>query len=69
MAPGYALTWAHLGKAYTANASFQFGGREQYREAESAFERALFLHPDLIEARVYMIRRRFSSSSFSGSNL
>jgi DNA-binding winged helix-turn-helix (wHTH) protein/TolB-like protein/Flp pilus assembly protein TadD len=54
MAPGYALTWAHLGKAYTANASFQFGGREQYREAESAFERALFLHPDLIEARVYM---------------
>jgi len=54
MAPGYALTWAYLGKAYTANASFQLGGGEQYRKAQAAFEKALAMQPDLVDARVYM---------------
>jgi DNA-binding winged helix-turn-helix (wHTH) protein/TolB-like protein len=54
LAPGYALTWANLGRSYTANASFQFGGGEQYRKAQSAFERALSLQPDQIDARIYM---------------
>ena len=54
LSPNYALTWANLGRAYTANASFQFGGGEQYRKAQAAFERALSLHPDLIDARIYM---------------
>jgi len=52
--PNYALTWAYLGKAYDAIASFQFGGREQYRKAQNAYERALSLQPAQIETRVYM---------------
>ena len=54
LAPDYALTWANLGKAYTANASFRFGGGEQYQKAQNAFERALALQPDQIDARIYM---------------
>jgi TolB-like protein/predicted Zn-dependent protease len=53
-APHYALSWANLGKSYAANASFQIGGREQYRKAQAAFEQALALQPDEIEARIYM---------------
>jgi len=52
--PKYALTWAHLGKAYQANASFNYGGRNQYRSAQAAYERALALDPDQIEARIFM---------------
>jgi serine/threonine protein kinase/Flp pilus assembly protein TadD len=53
-APSYALTWAHLGRAYTTAASLEFGGREMYRKAQSAYEKALSLNPVLINARVYM---------------
>jgi DNA-binding winged helix-turn-helix (wHTH) protein/TolB-like protein/Tfp pilus assembly protein PilF len=52
--PKYALTWAHLGRAYDASASFKLGGREQYQKAEEAYEKALSLQPAQIEARVYM---------------
>jgi serine/threonine protein kinase/Tfp pilus assembly protein PilF len=52
--PTYALAWAHLGQAYEANASLQFGGREQNRKALEAYQRALKLNPALIEPRVYM---------------
>ena len=52
--PKYALTWAHLGQAYQANASFNYGGRNQYRSAQAAYERALALDPDQIEARIFM---------------
>jgi len=52
--PNYALTWAHLGKSYDPTASFQFGGRDQYRNAETAYEKALSLQPAQIETRVYM---------------
>jgi serine/threonine protein kinase/tetratricopeptide (TPR) repeat protein len=52
--PNYALTWAHLGRAYTTNAGLQFGGREEYRKAQAAYEKALALNPNLIEANVYM---------------
>ena len=54
IAPNYALTWAHLGRAYTTNASLQFGGRLQYQKAQAAYEKALALNPALIEARIYM---------------
>ncbi|MBA3915645.1 MAG: winged helix-turn-helix domain-containing protein, partial [Acidobacteriales bacterium] len=54
LSPDYALTWAELGKSYTAGASFQFGGSEYYRRAQAAFERALALQPLQIEARIYM---------------
>ena len=43
-----------LGRSYTANASFQFGGAEHYRKAEAAFAKALSLQPDEIDARIYM---------------
>lgn len=52
--PRYALTWARLGQAYTTNASLLFGGREQYRKAQDAYEKALELNPNLIEPTVYM---------------
>jgi DNA-binding winged helix-turn-helix (wHTH) protein/TolB-like protein len=54
LAPHFALSWANLGKAYTANASFQFGGAEHYRRAEAAFQKALSLQPDEIITRIYM---------------
>ena len=52
--PSYALTWAYLGRSYNASASFEFGGREHYRKAQAAFEKALSLQPALIDARVYL---------------
>lgn len=54
LAPEYALAWANLGKSYTASASFQFGGGEQYQKAQEAFERALALQSDQIDARIYL---------------
>ena len=52
--PRYSPAWTHLGRAYEANASLQFGGREQYRKALAAFEQAIRLNPSSIEPRVYM---------------
>jgi tetratricopeptide (TPR) repeat protein len=52
--PEYALTRAHLGRAYTTNASLRFGGREDYAKAQAAYERAIALNPSLAEPRIYM---------------
>lgn len=52
--PAYALTWAHLGRTYTASASFQFGGAELYDKARAAYEKALALQPNFLPARIYM---------------
>jgi DNA-binding winged helix-turn-helix (wHTH) protein/TolB-like protein len=52
--PNYALTWAHLGRAYTADASFGFGGRDRYDKAQAAFQKALSLRPEQIETEIYM---------------
>ena len=52
--PSYAPTWAQLGRTYTSNASLKAGGREQYDQAQAAFEKALALNPELVEARIYM---------------
>jgi DNA-binding winged helix-turn-helix (wHTH) protein/TolB-like protein/Flp pilus assembly protein TadD len=54
ISPSYALGWADLGRSYNATASFQFGGRDEYRKAELAYDKALSLQPNQIEARVYM---------------
>lgn len=54
LAPNYALAWAHLGRAHTAKAAFDFGGAEFHRKAQSDYEKALALNPDLIEARIFM---------------
>jgi serine/threonine protein kinase/tetratricopeptide (TPR) repeat protein len=52
--PNFALTWTHLGRAYEANASLQFGGRDQYAKAQAAYQKALQINPESIEPRVYM---------------
>jgi serine/threonine protein kinase/Tfp pilus assembly protein PilF len=52
--PGYALAWAHLGRAYETHASQKFGGREQYEKALAAYQRALQLNPALIEPQIFM---------------
>lgn len=50
----YALAWAHLGTAYTADAAFRFGGREDYQRALESYQKALALNPEQIEARIFM---------------
>ena len=52
--PNYAPSWAHLGRAYTTNASLQFGGREDYGKAQAAYEKAIALNSTLVEPRIYM---------------
>jgi len=54
MEPNYAPTWAHLGRAYTTNASLRFGGRQDYSKAQAAYEKAIALSPTLVEPRIYM---------------
>jgi DNA-binding winged helix-turn-helix (wHTH) protein/TolB-like protein/Tfp pilus assembly protein PilF len=52
--PKHALTWAYLGASYTSAAAFEFGGREQYRQAEAAYERALAIQPGQLEAQIFL---------------
>jgi DNA-binding winged helix-turn-helix (wHTH) protein/TolB-like protein len=51
---GYARAWAHLGRAYNAQASFAFGGRDFYQKSQAAYEKALALNPQEIEARIFL---------------
>jgi tetratricopeptide (TPR) repeat protein len=50
----YAAAWAHLGTAYTAQAAFRFGGQTDYQSALAAYQKALELNPENIEARIFM---------------
>jgi tetratricopeptide (TPR) repeat protein len=52
--PNYAQAWAHLGRAYTAGGSIEFGGQEYYRRARESYQKALALNPNLVEARIFM---------------
>ena len=52
--PNYAPTWAQIGRAYTAQASFRFGGQEQYKKAQTAYEKAIALDPGRTDTRIYM---------------
>jgi DNA-binding winged helix-turn-helix (wHTH) protein/TolB-like protein/Tfp pilus assembly protein PilF len=52
--PNYALAWAYLGASYNSDAAFEFGGREQYRRAQAAYERALALQPTQLEAHIFL---------------
>jgi DNA-binding winged helix-turn-helix (wHTH) protein/TolB-like protein/tetratricopeptide (TPR) repeat protein len=52
--PSYALTWAYLGQSYNSTASFQVSGREQYRRARAALQRALDLQPRQPEASIFL---------------
>jgi len=55
--PNYALTWAHLGRAHTANASFELVGRNEYTAAQDAYSKALAIDPLQIESQIYMANR------------
>lgn len=52
--PNYALAWAYLGASYTSDAAFEFGGREQYRRAQAAYERALALQPAQLDTQMFL---------------
>jgi DNA-binding winged helix-turn-helix (wHTH) protein/TolB-like protein/Tfp pilus assembly protein PilF len=52
--PNYAPAWAYLGASYTSDAAFELGGREQYRRAQGAYERALAIRPDLLDAQIFL---------------
>ena len=52
--PNYAPAWAYLGASYNSDAAFELGGREQYRRAEVAYERALALRPNLLDAQMFL---------------
>ena len=52
--PNYALTWAYLGQSYESAAAFEFGGIEQYQKAQAAYERALKLQPNQLEASMFL---------------
>jgi DNA-binding winged helix-turn-helix (wHTH) protein/TolB-like protein len=52
--PHYALAWAYLGASYTSDAAFELRGREQYRRAESAYERALAIEPSQLDAQAFL---------------
>jgi TolB-like protein/Tfp pilus assembly protein PilF len=51
--PDYALAWAYLGASYTSDAAFELGGQEQYRRAQAAYERALAVDPQQLDARMF----------------
>ncbi|PYT02105.1 MAG: hypothetical protein DMF65_07395 [Acidobacteria bacterium] len=50
----FALAWCALGGAYANRVIKCYGGQEDYAKAESAFERALALKSNLLEARLHM---------------
>jgi tetratricopeptide (TPR) repeat protein len=52
--PNYALTWTYLGASYNSAAAFQFGGSERYSDARAAYEKALSLQPEQLEARMFL---------------
>jgi DNA-binding winged helix-turn-helix (wHTH) protein/TolB-like protein len=52
--PNYAPAWAYLGASYTSDAAFEFGGRDQYRRAQEAYQRALAIRPTLLDAQVFL---------------
>jgi DNA-binding winged helix-turn-helix (wHTH) protein/TolB-like protein len=52
--PNYALAWAYLGASYNSDAAFELGGREQYGRAQAAYEKALAIRPNLLDAQIFL---------------
>lgn len=50
----YAPAWSHLGSAYTAQAAGNLGERDDYAQAQVAYQKALALNPEQNEARISM---------------
>src|SRR5437588_10334593 len=59
--PSYAPAWAALGLRYYYDAQYTGGGREMFGRAESAFERALALDPNLVLAAGQLTTARADS--------
>jgi eukaryotic-like serine/threonine-protein kinase len=53
--PNFALAYDGLGAAYVNRVFKGFGGAEDYERAEAAFNKALAIDPQLIEARMLMV--------------
>ena len=53
--PGFALAYDGLGASYVNRVHKGLGGAEDYERAEAAFNKALELDPNLIEARMLMV--------------
>ena len=51
--PNFAIAWAHLGRAYTASASFNLRGRALQLKAQAAYEQALAKEPKNFLATEY----------------
>jgi tetratricopeptide (TPR) repeat protein len=51
--PTYVAAWIQLGRAYIAKASTQSGGREDYEKAGNAFDQALTIDPNNLDALVF----------------
>jgi DNA-binding winged helix-turn-helix (wHTH) protein/TolB-like protein len=52
--PNYAPAWAYLGASYNSDAAFELGGREQYRRAQGAYEKALAIRSNLLDAQIFL---------------
>jgi DNA-binding winged helix-turn-helix (wHTH) protein/TolB-like protein len=50
----YAPAWAYLGASYNSDAAFELGGRDEYRRAQAAYERALAIRPNLLDAQIFL---------------
>jgi len=65
--PSYAPAWAVLGLRYYYDAQYTGGGSEMYQRAESAFERALALDPNLILAAGQLATARADAGDLKGA--
>jgi DNA-binding winged helix-turn-helix (wHTH) protein/TolB-like protein len=52
--PNYAPAWAYLGASYNSDAAFELGGHEQYRRAQAAYEHALAIRSNLLDAQIFL---------------
>jgi DNA-binding winged helix-turn-helix (wHTH) protein/TolB-like protein len=52
--PNYAPAWAYLGASYNSDAAFELGGRDEYRRAQVAYERALAIQPNFLDAQIFL---------------
>jgi serine/threonine-protein kinase len=50
--PSYPLAWTYLAYTYAAGGTSNFGGRIFYDKAQKAYEKALLLDPEQLEARI-----------------
>jgi TolB-like protein/Tfp pilus assembly protein PilF len=56
--PGYAPAWEELGRRYYYDSHYGGGGEEMFQRSNSAFERALSLDPNRVEAASNLIVNR-----------